>query len=284
MDRVVPFGKMPYVCLCCKYEAKLYKTAAWVGGEGSELQETIQESGQCACADFTGRQVISMTPAYCVAVTCEQKNYGWIADLYIKASRQNEFQGRHTFLKEGLYDYVITKAQLGWNFLYAKEAEDHFSVLIATQASTGAWVPTWQELQHSTTASAAVTACTWPPSLHQLQQMRQGLIPRMVAWLSTAGGLLSMITLVFTGIFVKKNSSHVMARMFNERTLRSAPWRSQPEPGLDNLLQAEVVAPSQTPTTLGHQSPNASSFPRFPPGIVQQGVTVSQQSQPTASE
>ena len=261
VDKVVPYGNLPYVCLCCgQSSGNVYRASAWTfpGDYPYKFLEVYLDTsksklghfrGQCACGDFTGEEHESDEAFYCVAVTCGGAG---TLSVQVKANQLGDFQATNS-IHFGATEILMQKEQRGWLYLFNQVVDDVYGVLMTVQKRSRYWVPNdnWTfNKQAPGDNAASCNICFAPKSPTITQHLRLGLFPRALAWLSQVGGMISLFTMCFSFIFVKKNGSHWIARIYNERTLISAHMRREP--------QVESNLPL---TTLGSSSPQTSALP-----------------------
>ncbi|CAE7765767.1 unnamed protein product [Symbiodinium sp. CCMP2592] len=94
--------------------------------------------------------------------------------------------------------------------------------------------------------------------------LQQGVAPQLFALLSTVGGYISLTSLIFTTIFVKKYPNSAIAILFQKRTLFGRHKPGEPDSELEDAALSSVTPADPRSQTMG----KARELPELPPGMI----------------
>ena len=155
---------------------------------------------------------------------CGKVSTGESSWLLFWSGGQWHYAGQIPFHSQA--SFLATKRRHGWNFGYQQEMEDYFHVTLQyTQnySPNENWRPSdycthWTPFGGSAVGGTNAAFLTFEDPL-VLVTVHQGVFVRLFALLSNIGGYVTMLTLAFGAIFVKRNPHGEVARAYDSRTL-----------------------------------------------------------------
>jgi len=218
---LVDAGKPPWVCLCCDLPVPNEVLGAGASGPGGSV--TIAFEAGCACADFTA---LELPLSAKLGVMCKE---GYTVRVKSKMEPDSPMKNVNGMYRvyEGWVHFFLTKKQVGWDYMYSQSIEDEYT---STQAlwqqnnyygpdhftgSSERWVWNVEGAPHGHAEMLWLSLEDQPV----LRILSLGFLPQLFKVVSGVGGLLGIFSAAWAGMFVKKNTEHIFAKVYNERTL-----------------------------------------------------------------
>lgn len=247
-----------------------------VGNKGLVLRDT--DKGSCTEIDLSGWEMPLPPPLafnLCVDIP-EVKLYSNSAGEWNFVSHMAE--GTMLWLK-------MAKHKHGWDFGYSSNLQEYIDVAEHRTALCTDQCPDWTRFSSSKGKGTFIKLVIENPTVPVTE--KQGVLPQLFALSAKLGGYLSLLTVVFTAILVRKYPESEVALTYEARTLFG---NQQTQTGDDRDSQMGATgnlctnaSPARLPdsdsTRLLQQRQMHAQFPELPPGIINHSARPAQQQQ-----
>lgn len=259
ITRIVPFGQLPGICMCCQPGTLTGVSAGQIVGiEGSVSTlesvpvsfEKDQEGLDCGCGDFKAVDPFRFRPFGILGVACGtgSRNAFVRAQTDPQSSIAKNVSTRHPAL--GIVEHIaLTKRQEGFEYTYTQRIEDIYTGAMHDgdwgTYHLNKWVKT-VSMKPGYDVEQEVATALW---LHAnevpvWQHLKLGLVPSLIlAGDSQIGGLLGVVGSILALIFRRKNSQSQVAQIYNERTLTFGSWFAKEKLPTTTRPEANVLPP-----------------------------------------
>ena len=263
ITRIVPFGQLPGICMCCQPGTLTGVSAGQIVGiEGSHSTlesvpvsfEKDQDGLDCGCGDFKAVDPFRFHPFGILNVACGtgRRNAFVRTQTDPQSSIAKNVSTKHPTLGGGAH-IALTKWQEGFEYTYTQKIEDFYTGTMHGDSDATLRLHTFaknvlMKPGYDVEQEAATQLWLYANEVPVWQHLKLGLVPSLLNATSQIGGLLGVVVSILALIFRRKNWQSQVAQIYNERTLAFGSW----------------FAKEKLPTTT---RPEANVLPQ-PPGVL----------------
>ena len=228
---------------------------------------------KCAIMDLNNASLKSVPAAvnFCVSqgsyLVLVESNGRWMSVTTVR-------EHPHPFVQVRL-----SKRKHGWYYVYNSTTDDIFSVTYPNylpQSSSPAQLHSVTEICHMTRFSEDRPKATMLYVMVTIEDpvvivtRALGVAPQFVSLLSGAGGIFTVLGLIFTTVFIKKYPDAEVTLVYEARTLigfQDMGMASQRSRSGNEGWQARQMAPQKETARLQQRRPSGVPPPPHPPGV-----------------
>lgn len=258
ITKIVPFGQLPGICMCCQPGALTGVSAGkTVGFHGTAFSyESIPVSfGQdedgldCGCGDFEAVDPLRFHPFGILSVACGSDRGN--AFLRMQTDPQSSIAKKVSTRQPSLGEVVhitLTKRQEGFEYTYSQKIEDIYTGTMFDGVFLDLRLHKWVKdvlMKPGKDVEQEAATIIW---LHAneapvWQHLKLGLVPSLLNATSQIGGLLGVVGSILALIFRRKNLQSQVAQIYNERTLTFGSWFAKEKLPTTTKPEANVLPP-----------------------------------------